>query len=150
MPKKSRQKLKYLENEKSFQDEIKSTFHHFWRAIIETNNKKMIFWEVKLIWFAYSYSIANRWIFNWWMSTYWAIICFSCGITFFENWCYFSFFKYFRKSATSYRQGKYCNNLATRVIPFFIVSKSSVGETILKTVLPHFSKDPVAWIPMTS
>ena len=43
-----------------------------------------------------------------------------------------------------YRQGKYCNNLATRVIPFFIVSKSSVGETILKTVLPHLPKDPVA------
>ena len=49
-----------------------------------------------------------------------------------------------------YRQGKYCNNLATRVIPYFIVSKSSVGKTILKTVLPHFSKDPVAQIPMTS
>ena len=42
------------------------------------------------------------------------------------------------------RQGNYCNNLATRVIPFFIVSKSSVGEIILKTVRPHFSKDPVA------
>ena len=42
-----------------------------------------------------------------------------------------------------YRQGKYCNNLATRVIPFFIVLKLSVGETILKTVLPHFSKEPV-------
>ena len=38
MPKKSRQKLKYLENEKSFQDEIESIFHHFWRAIIEANN----------------------------------------------------------------------------------------------------------------
>ena len=38
----------------------------------------------------------------------------------------------------------YCNNLATRVIPFFIVKKSSVGKTILKVVLPHFSKDPVA------
>ena len=42
------------------------------------------------------------------------------------------------------RPGKYCNNLATLVIPFFIVSKSSVGETVLKTVLSHFSKDPVA------
>ena len=42
------------------------------------------------------------------------------------------------------RQGKYCNNLAIRVIPFFIVSKLSVGETILKTVLPHFSKDQAA------
>ena len=31
----------------------------------------------------------------------------------------------------------------TTVIPFFIVSKSSVGETNLKIVLPHFSKDPV-------
>ena len=41
------------------------------------------------------------------------------------------------------RQGTYCNNLATKVTPFFIVSKSSVGETISKTVLPHFSKDPL-------
>ena len=41
-----------------------------------------------------------------------------------------------------YRQGNYCNNLATRIIPFFIVSKSSVHEIILKTVLPHFSKGP--------
>ena len=44
----------------------------------------------------------------------------------------------------NYRQGNYCNNLATRAIPFFIVSETSVGETILKTVLPHFSKDPVS------
>ena len=46
MTKKLRQKIKYLENEKSFQDEIKSIFHHFWRAFIQTN--KTIFlreWE---------------------------------------------------------------------------------------------------------
>ena len=42
------------------------------------------------------------------------------------------------------RQGNYCNNLATRVIPFLIVSKSLVGETISKNALPHISKDPVA------
>ena len=35
MPKKSRQKFKYLENEKSFQDKIKSIFYQFRRAIIE-------------------------------------------------------------------------------------------------------------------
>ena len=29
MTKKSRQKLKYLENEKNFEGEIKSIFHHF-------------------------------------------------------------------------------------------------------------------------
>ena len=29
MTKKSRQKFKYHENEKRFQDEIKSIFHHF-------------------------------------------------------------------------------------------------------------------------
>ena len=34
--------------------------------------------------------------------------------------------------------------MGTRVIPFCIASKSLVGETILKFVLPHFSKDPVA------
>ena len=43
-----------------------------------------------------------------------------------------------------YRQGNYCNNLASKVIPFFIISKSSVDERISKTVLPHFSKDPIA------
>ena len=32
MTKKSRQKFKYLENEKSFQNEIKSIFNHFLRA----------------------------------------------------------------------------------------------------------------------
>ena len=32
MTKKSRQKFKYLENKKSFWDEIKSIFHHFQRA----------------------------------------------------------------------------------------------------------------------
>ena len=29
MTKKSRQKFKYIENEKCFEDEIKSVFHHF-------------------------------------------------------------------------------------------------------------------------
>ena len=39
MPIKSREKCKNLENEKSFRDEIKSIFHHFWRAIIEAIKK---------------------------------------------------------------------------------------------------------------
>ena len=38
MPKKSIQKFKYLENEKSFEDNIKNIFYNFWRAIIEANN----------------------------------------------------------------------------------------------------------------
>ena len=42
MTKQSRQKLKYLENDKSFYDEIKSIFHHFVRAFIEI---KQIFLE---------------------------------------------------------------------------------------------------------
>ena len=42
MTKKSRQKFKYLENEKNFQDEIKSIFRHFWRAIIEANKKHFL------------------------------------------------------------------------------------------------------------
>ena len=37
MTRKSKQKLKYLENEKSFQDEIKRIFHNFLRAFIEAN-----------------------------------------------------------------------------------------------------------------
>ena len=36
------QKFKYLENEKSFLDEIKNIFHSFWRAITWWKNKKMI------------------------------------------------------------------------------------------------------------
>ena len=36
------QKIEYLEKEKSFLDEIKNTFHSFWRAIILWKNKKLI------------------------------------------------------------------------------------------------------------
>ena len=36
------QKLGYLENEKSFLDEIKNTFHSFGRAIIWWKNEKLI------------------------------------------------------------------------------------------------------------
>ena len=43
-----------------------------------------------------------------------------------------------------YKHGNYFNNLATRGITFFIVSKPAVGETISKTVPTHFSKDPAA------
>ena len=46
MTKKSRQKFKYLENEKSFQYEVKSIFHHFWKVFIEANKK--IFWKVRV------------------------------------------------------------------------------------------------------
>ena len=42
MPKKSRQKLKYLENENNFQDETKSIFHEFRRAIIEANRNSFL------------------------------------------------------------------------------------------------------------
>ena len=37
------EKLKYLENEKSFYDEIKNIFHHFWKAIIKANKKISFF-----------------------------------------------------------------------------------------------------------
>ena len=42
MTEKSRQKFKYLENKKTFSNEIKSIFHHFWKA-----NNKIFFskWE---------------------------------------------------------------------------------------------------------
>ena len=36
------QKFEYLENEKSFLDEIKNIFHSFWRAIIRWKNKNLI------------------------------------------------------------------------------------------------------------
>ena len=35
-------KFEYLENEKSFLDEIKKIFHSFWRPIIWWKNKKLI------------------------------------------------------------------------------------------------------------
>ena len=41
------------------------------------------------------------------------------------------------------RQGSYCNNLATGVIPFFIISKSLADGAISKTVLPHFFNYPL-------
>ena len=47
MSKKSRQKFKYFENEKRFQDEINSIFHHFLRAVIE-GNKRNFFWKVRV------------------------------------------------------------------------------------------------------
>ena len=46
MTKMSRQKFQYLQNEKSFHDEMKNIFHHFYRVSIKAN--KMIFfrrWE---------------------------------------------------------------------------------------------------------
>ena len=36
------QKFEYLENEKSFLDEIKNIFHSFWRAIIRWKNKNLV------------------------------------------------------------------------------------------------------------
>ena len=36
------QKIEYLENKKSFLDEIKSIFHSFWRTIIWWKNKKLM------------------------------------------------------------------------------------------------------------
>ena len=39
---KTLQKFEYLENEKSFFDKIKNTFHSFWKAIIWWKNKKLI------------------------------------------------------------------------------------------------------------
>ena len=36
------QKFEYLENEKSFLDDIKNIFHSFWRAITWWKNKKLI------------------------------------------------------------------------------------------------------------
>ena len=38
------QKFEYLENEKSFLDEIKNIFHSFWRAIIWSKIK--IWWKI--------------------------------------------------------------------------------------------------------
>ena len=37
MSKDAREKFKYLDNEKSFQEEIKNIFHNFQKAVIEAN-----------------------------------------------------------------------------------------------------------------
>ena len=45
------QKPKYLENEKSFLDEIKSIFHYFWRAFNEALSMNFIRgWESDFSW----------------------------------------------------------------------------------------------------
>ena len=40
--KEEKYRFEYLENEKSFLDEIKNIFHSFWRAIIWWKNKHLI------------------------------------------------------------------------------------------------------------
>ena len=47
MTKRSRRETKHVENEKSFKDKIKSTFHHFQRAFIEAN-KKNFAWKLRV------------------------------------------------------------------------------------------------------
>ena len=48
-------KFEYLENEKSFLDEIKNIFHSFWRAIIWWKNKNLI----KIADTSFSFTILN-------------------------------------------------------------------------------------------
>ena len=72
MTKKSRQKLKYLENEKSFWGEIKSIFHHFKGLSIAKNEsaplkkeKEATGWkkrtrENKFLWNVYNYEICKN------------------------------------------------------------------------------------------
>ena len=70
MPKKSWQKLKYPDSEKSFSDEVKNIFYHFWRAIIKAN-KEILFggWESDFenFWISWNiwkkYAIPVRFIF---------------------------------------------------------------------------------------
>ena len=50
MNKMLRQKCKYLENEKSFYDGIKSIFHLFWKAFIKANKKFFWRWECDFKW----------------------------------------------------------------------------------------------------
>ena len=45
MTKKSRQKFKYLDNKKSFSDEMRSILHHFESTFIEAKKKKKSFLE---------------------------------------------------------------------------------------------------------
>ena len=48
MTRKSRQKFTYLENGKSFEDEINNNFHHFKKAFIEANKKNFCQVRVRL------------------------------------------------------------------------------------------------------
>ena len=45
MTKKSRQKFKYLDNKKSFSDEMRSILHHFESTFIEAKKKKKKFFR---------------------------------------------------------------------------------------------------------
>ena len=49
MSRKTRQKCKYLENKKSFKDEIKIIFHQFYRAFIEANKTSFLEGESALL-----------------------------------------------------------------------------------------------------
>ena len=49
MTKKSRQKLKYLENKKNCSDEIKSIFHHFERAFNKVSTTNFLEVKVRLL-----------------------------------------------------------------------------------------------------
>ena len=63
MTKTSRQKFKYLENKKSFEDEIKNIFHHFQRGFIEVS-KINIFGRYKFNFNTVINTISNAEIFR--------------------------------------------------------------------------------------
>ena len=62
MTENSRQKIKYLENEKSFYDEMKSIFHHLQRAFIEANEKSDF--DLPLLWRVIPHSVTIFMIWN--------------------------------------------------------------------------------------
>ena len=70
-----------------------------------------------------------------WWSTYWAIICFWCGITVFKNWCYFNFLKYFWKSATSYTVLYFLNRFLEHWIWDAIWNSSFISRKFLNQIL---------------
>ena len=56
------QKIEYLENEKSFLDEIKNTFHSFWRATFWWKNKNLIKNSGHKFYGSQSWDLSDHWL----------------------------------------------------------------------------------------
>ena len=77
------QKSEYLENEKSFSDEIKNIFHSFWRAIIWWKNKNLI----KIADASFTFTGTKGPSLSWWWKWYVLLWWNSMSIYVCSRWC---------------------------------------------------------------
>ena len=95
MTRKSWQKFKHLDNEKSFLGEIKSIFHHFYRAfscqkLPQTLDRtfKNLSETCNLMWLPSLKCLATSGILGWLAGRQWAWSLWSGGSTFSQLWCF--------------------------------------------------------------